>query len=377
MLKNFQDSTFETDFGVKSVDDSSVFSSSLGLSKRHSMIATSQLILKDGTNHFRMIVCGDSGIGKSALVQALSTLSVNQSTSSLEPSESFVPSTDTCIVDTCGYGATVRPDIIFSKTKSYLEKQFEKTNSLFHPSCRDDQRLVYMVEQASAILTHVDVCLYLIMGRLKPVDIEYMRCMHELVNIVPVMIQPDLSVRMDQMIEHRLDIIHILYQNQIKFCTFGYTQDEIIEYCKQASAYCVPFVLNWSSTKPLFHGLTHLKQALFNTHLIHLRKQTTHKFIQWRRQQVLSMNNTSSSISSSISTSSSVYSLSSAEKQKVSEYVSKRRHQLEKELLKQDKELKQEFERRSKKSKRDYLLKEFGSIEKQERQANYNLVVTS
>lgn len=62
MLKNFQDSTFETDFGVKSVDDSSVFSSSLGLSKRHSMIATSQLILKDGTNHFRMIVCGDSGI---------------------------------------------------------------------------------------------------------------------------------------------------------------------------------------------------------------------------------------------------------------------------------------------------------------------------
>ncbi|KAG1470008.1 hypothetical protein G6F56_002927 [Rhizopus delemar] len=364
MLRSIQDSTYENDFGVKSVDDSTLFNSKSNITKRTSISTSSSFPLKDG-------------IGKSALVHALTTLQASHSVCSLEPIEHFVPFTNICVVDTCGYGASMRPEVIFSNTKKYLEKQFEKTNGLFHPSCRDDQRLIYMLEKAPAILTHVDVCLYLITGRLKPVDIEYMRYIHELVNIIPVMIQPDLSVRMDQMLDQRLDIIHVLIQNQIRFCTFGYTQDEIIVHCKQASTCSMPFVLNWSSAKPSFHGLTYLKQALFDTYLNPLRKQTTQRFLQWRQQQVsyVSNVNISNSISSSLSTSSSINSLTSAEKQKVSEYVSNRRRQLEKELLKQDKELKQEFEKLSQKHKREYLAKEVGFVDVQNNHLYYNRFV--
>ncbi|CEI88399.1 hypothetical protein G6F70_002675 [Rhizopus microsporus] len=379
MLKYVQDTSFDTEFGVKSVNDSLLLDSKSTLTKRNSITTTS--LLKDGTSHFRIIICGDSGIGKSALVHALSTADNSDNTtranppSSFEPTEYFLPSTDICVVDTCGYGASIRPDTIFSNTKNYLEKQFEKTNSLLNPHCQDDQRLVYLLEQAPTVSTHVDVCLYLIMGRLKPVDLEYMRYIHDLVNIIPVIIQPDLSVKMNQMTEQRLDMIQTLYQNQIKFCTFGFTQDEILSQCKEASLYCIPFVLNWSSTKPLFHGLAQIKQALFNVHLYHLRKQTNYRFIQWRHQQAVVVNDTSvcSSISTSsnsnLSTSSSVYSnLSTAEQQKISEYISKRRQQLDKELLLQEKRLKQEFQKLNQHKKKEYLLKELGLLQDQEKQ---------
>ncbi|KAI9267365.1 hypothetical protein BY458DRAFT_512131 [Sporodiniella umbellata] len=377
MSRSSKDSVFETDFGVKSLDDNMNFNTVSSLTKRTS-ISTSSVRLKDNTQHFRMIVCGDSGVGKSALVSTLTAQEINPPGCSTEITELYVPFTNICIADTCGYGASVRADIIFSNTKKYLEGQFEQTHGLFHPSCQDDPRLTYILENASSALTHVDACLYLFSGRLKPVDIEYMRSIHELVSIIPVLIQPDLSVRMDQMAEQRLDIVNTLIQNQIRFCTLGFSQDETIKYCKQASPCSVPFVVNWSPTKPVFHGLTYLKQVLFDTHLNYLRKQTTHHFLQWRKQQKpvptgsFSINNSMSSIPSA---SSSTQSLSVAEKQKVSEYISNRCRQLEKEMLKQDRELKQAFEKLSQKNRREFLIKQVGLAHIQDNRLYRNRVI--
>lgn len=61
MLKYVQDTSFDTEFGVKSVNDSLLLDSKSTLTKRNSITTTS--LLKDGTSHFRIIICGDSGKG--------------------------------------------------------------------------------------------------------------------------------------------------------------------------------------------------------------------------------------------------------------------------------------------------------------------------
>jgi histone acetyltransferase (RNA polymerase elongator complex component) len=59
MLKYVQDTSFDTEFGVKSVNDSLLLDSKSTLTKRNSITTTP--LLKDGTSHFRIIICGDSG----------------------------------------------------------------------------------------------------------------------------------------------------------------------------------------------------------------------------------------------------------------------------------------------------------------------------
>lgn len=55
------------------------------------------------------------GIGKSALVQAFTSVIEERSVkNNYNPIEVFIPETDTCIVDTCGYGALLRVNITLS-----------------------------------------------------------------------------------------------------------------------------------------------------------------------------------------------------------------------------------------------------------------------
>jgi septin family protein len=183
------------------------------------------------------------------------------------------------------------------------------------------------------------------MGRIKPVDIEYMRTIHDLVNIIPVIIQPDLALRPEFITQQRLDVLHVLSTNEIKFSTLGY------EASKQP-----PFMLDWSSTKRTFHGLLPLKQALYQhaTNSVYLKQDTTCKFIQWR--STISSSNSSSSISSFISN--STCSESIQQNIRISQYVSERRHSMEKELLR----LRKEFESASKHKKTELILKEINAL---------------
>ncbi|KAL7308908.1 hypothetical protein PS15m_011048 [Mucor circinelloides] len=331
----------------------------------------------DQTHHkFRMIVCGDSGIGKTSLVHALtSTLPILEEDSHvtspvLEPTEVLSMNADLCVIDTCGYGALLRAEIVFSHVKSYLETQFEKTTHLFNTSIQDEL-LSFMVHQSSDVLCHVDACLYLIMGRLKPVDLEYMRSIHDLVNIIPVIIQPDLSLRPEAMIEQRMDILNVMHSNSIKFSYLGYnTFQDLLGACRQPSLnpHCPPFVLDRStSKKSSFHGLLPLKQALLSSKSLKLH--TTEKFIAWK-QHLCNSFSTNSSSSTTTTTTSSSSSLQQQEQQKnnirISQYVSKRRHSMEKEMLLQEKKLRQEFQLASKQRRTELILKEINALVQQD-----------
>lgn len=219
-------------------------------------------------------------------------------------------------------------------------------------------------------------------GRLKQVDIEYMKAIHELCNIIPVIIQPDLSLKPEIRIQQRLTILSSLKTNQIQFSHFGYNDDdeELISAIKEPMIhpYCPPFILDYSPSKQLFHGLLSLKQAILQYQYKQFKYDTTEKFILWRRkkkkrqQQQLSttmvspdsttavINSTDTTIASS--TSLLLSSTGSQEQQlkkiKISQYITKRRHSLERELLLEEKKLQQEFESTLKVKKMEIILKE-------------------
>jgi hypothetical protein len=238
---------------------------------------------------------------------------------------------------------------VFSSVKSYLELQFQKTNQLFNPQFNDIQQLDYVLNQSSDCLSHVDCCLYLVMGRIKPVDIEYMRTIHDLVNIIPVIIQPDLALRPEFIIQQRLDILEALSTNEIKTSCFGFDEQA----CTQHPS-CPPFMLDWSSTKRTFHGLLPLKQALYQhaTNSIYLKQETTRKFIQWRSNLTISSSVSSSFVSSSTSSESIQQNI------RISQYISERRHSMEKELLR----LRKEFDLANKHKKTELILKEINAL---------------
>ncbi|KAG2234863.1 hypothetical protein INT48_000526 [Thamnidium elegans] len=309
------------------------------------------------SSRFRMIVCGDS-----ALVQTLAGLEdlPENNESLFEPIEVFVPDTDICIVDTVGYGALIRADVIFSHVKSYIEQQFEKTNNIFNSNYTSQDNLRYMVYQSSDILSHVDACLYVIMGRLKPIDIEYMRSIHDLVNIIPVIIQADLTLRPEERIEERVDIVNILKKNDIDISFIGYEDyQDILNCCKEPlkHPFCPPFMLDWTNKKKSFHGLLGLKQALYQHQYKYLKLNTTEKFINWRNNH-----STLNVISSSTTTTNSNTStLSSSQEQvksniKISQYITKRRHSIEREMLVQEKKLINELESSNKQRRAELIL---------------------
>ncbi|KAI8637309.1 Septin-domain-containing protein [Parasitella parasitica] len=340
-------------------------------SKSMNVLVTPKVKSLDQTHHqFRLIVCGDSGIGKTSLVHALTSTTPipegdHPTSPMLKPIEVLSKNSDFCVIDTCGYGALLRAEIVFSHVKSYLETQFEKTTQLFNNSIQDEM-LSFMVNQSSDALCHVDACLYLIMGRLKQVDIEYMRSIHDLVNIIPVIIQPDLSLKPEAMIEQRTAILKTIQQNSIKINRLGYdTFEDLLSACKQplSHPYCPPFVLDWSTNKrSSFHGLVYIKQALIQSKL--LRSDTTQKFMVWK-QLCNSFSTNSSSTATTTTTTSSSSSLQQEQQKhniRISQYVSERRRSMEKEMLLQEQKLKQEIQTLSKERRSELILKEIGSL---------------
>jgi hypothetical protein len=210
------------------------------------------------------------------------------------------------------------------------------------------------------------------MGRLKAIDIEYMRSIHDLVEIIPVIIQPDLSLRPEIRLEQRLDILNTMETNQINFSCLGYSNYEELNH-HQKEPHCPPFMLDWSITKLSFHGLFTLKQVLFQHQYKYLRLKSTEKFIQWRNKKIKKSFN-SSSVSSTTTTlllSSQSTTASSSQEQlkniKISQYVTKRRHSMERELLIQEKKLQKEFELIQNQNKTELILKELNLLLNQER----------
>lgn len=148
---------------------------------------------------FTLLVVGDSGLGKSTLVNSLfmtnlyaeksqigqlgnKTAAITSRTCELEEKGVRLKLT---VVDTPGFGEAINSQNCWKLIEDYIDKQF---NSFYiHESG-------YGIERKKSQDTRVHCCLYFIpsyVRGLRPIDIETMKSLQSRVNIVPVISKAD------------------------------------------------------------------------------------------------------------------------------------------------------------------------------------------
>ncbi|KAI8339567.1 Septin-domain-containing protein [Chlamydoabsidia padenii] len=299
--------------------------------------------------HLSIMICGDSGIGKTSLIQAFGVVpeisghispaskTIDQSkdnmdsivmdgstfggeknvsaeikewyastmrqsqrnnTSSLYQSHKDIDLCDKniCFIDTPGYGTFVDAKTVIQSTTRYLERQFQQTDDMISPSQPNTPRMARLLHNHYGGHSHVDVCLYMILDRVKPVDIEYLRSIHHLCNIIPVLVKTDLLSR-DQEYALKCNVLQELGNNGISIYGCGHTLEQLSELCRQGLPDIPPFSISTKLVNPGtisnqhhysaigYSKLIHLKDVLFYTHVDQLRQSTVCKFMAWRREQ--------------------------------------------------------------------------------------------
>lgn len=152
---------------------------------------------------FTLMVVGESGLGKSTLVNSLfltdlypervipdvtekATQTVKLDASTVEIEERGVKLRLT-VVDTPGYGDAIDNTDSFTSILRYIDEQFERF-------LRDESGL----NRRNIIDNRIHCCFYFIspFGHgLKPLDIEFMKKLHNKVNIVPVLAKADVLTK--------------------------------------------------------------------------------------------------------------------------------------------------------------------------------------
>lgn len=241
---------------------------------------------------------------------------------------------------------------MISTVVNYVERQFLRTYSILNPTYPNTPELVRLVHNPNGAHTHIDACLYIILNRLKRVDIEYMRALVPLCNVIPILIQRD-RLTAEQEKELRLDILKELEENDI-------------HYFKS-----VVVVSNFCSD-----SRDHLKSFLFDRHLESLRVSTARKFVAWRASQPVAPITTmtmpdelltmSASTLTTAETVDRIHAIRTRELHTVnlwiSRYVSEKRKSMERAMVERERELKNELQSVERRKRAELLIAEFSKL---------------
>ncbi|KAI3375130.1 hypothetical protein L3Q82_021648 [Scortum barcoo] len=176
---------------------------------------------------FTLMVVGESGLGKSTLINSLfltdlypervipgaaekieRTVQIEASTVEIEERGVKLRLT---VVDTPGYGDAINSQDCFSTIISYIDDQFER---YLHDESGLNRRHI--------VDNRVHCCFYFIspLGHgMKPLDVQFMKAIHNKVNVVPVIAKADtLTLKererlkrriLDEIDEHGIKIYHL------------------------------------------------------------------------------------------------------------------------------------------------------------------------
>uniref|UniRef100_A0A3Q0SPB4 Septin 4a n=1 Tax=Amphilophus citrinellus TaxID=61819 RepID=A0A3Q0SPB4_AMPCI len=133
---------------------------------------------------FTLIVAGESGLGKSTLINSLflTDLYKDRKVPNAEDGEKGIKLRLT-IIDTPGFGDAINNTESWRHVEDYIDQQFEQY-------FRDESGL----NRRNIQDNRVHCCLYFIspFGHgLRPLDVDCMRALHEKVNIIPVLAKAD------------------------------------------------------------------------------------------------------------------------------------------------------------------------------------------
>ncbi|KAG0212389.1 hypothetical protein BGX31_001509 [Mortierella sp. GBA43] len=282
----------------------------------------------DSAVSLRFLMLGDVGVGKSAFVDTLvETLSAVQTT---EPVEEFIPIPitsavaapsairlpgvhvlagpvlqennspyadplgllppkvktpfrDLTFITLPGYSSTINPSTVLSMTDDYLNHHLHSVTSIFSPSVPSSQLAWFLIAGSRA--HSLPTCaFYFVLYELKPIDILYMKMIHERVNLIPVISKADtLSVNELWVLKKRM--LRQLKLNGIRIHTFGQDMDTIESMVQKRQWGAPPFVI---STRRDAQGqlmkseLTQLVQLCLYDRVRHLQEDATRKVIDWK-----------------------------------------------------------------------------------------------
>lgn len=176
---------------------------------------------------FSLMVCGESGLGKSTMLNSLfltdiysesypgpskraqKTVEVNETDIQLEEAGVKLCLT---VIDTPGYGEKMDNTKAWQSVSSFIEEKFQKYLS-------DESRVNRKTVPSDR---RVHACLYFIAPSghgMKALDIEFMKKLHDKVNIIPVIAKAD-SMTPEEIASFKNIILQEIQDNEIQIYNF-------------------------------------------------------------------------------------------------------------------------------------------------------------
>ncbi|KAF9280067.1 hypothetical protein BGZ68_007528 [Mortierella alpina] len=276
----------------------------------------------------RFLLLGDVGVGKSSFIDTfISTLANVQSTEELEelivvpatstyattspssirlptvrvrtgpilqqqnksdplgllPPAVTTPARVVSFVTLPGYSSTTNPSKVLSLTDDYLNHHLVTTTNVFSSTISPSQLAWFLISGSSA--HSLPTCaFYFVLYELKPIDILYMKLIHERVNLVPILTKADtLSPKELWVLKRRM--IRQLKLNGIHFHTFGHDLETVERMAAQRHWGGSPFVVSSHREQEgrLFESeLRSLVKTCLYDRVRYLQQEAARKVIAWR-----------------------------------------------------------------------------------------------
>ncbi|KAI8801369.1 Septin-domain-containing protein [Cladochytrium replicatum] len=251
---------------------------------------------------FKISVCGDSGIGKTSLIHRFMMMDEISEHGPLDSSEklthelkaSTIPADqlhlgeepmNLTFVDTFGFGATIDAMAAIEPVVAYHVAQFHTTDGYFTKSNTAEMKgtIERFLSSGAGGHTHVDLCIYGILHRVKPVDIEYMRRLSSVCAVVPVIFKAD-SMKPADIFKLKKKVVDELIRAKVTFYSFGLDPArELLPLVNAGIPSTPPYAISCSplaSTK--MDEFDTLKTNLLYYFTKEIRKVNSSMFVEWR-----------------------------------------------------------------------------------------------
>ncbi|KAI1315626.1 hypothetical protein EDD11_000578 [Mortierella claussenii] len=206
-----------------------------------------------------------------------------------------VPARNLVFVDTPGYGSVVDAQLNFDLFMSYISQTFEEKNKRISPFTEvSNNELMRSLVTGVGAHKFIDVCFYLIVHRLKPIDVEFMRLISEKANVVPVICKVDTQSE-QEVIDLKVHVLRTLKEQGVSIYTFRIDYDRLIHMAETGQAGGPPFAVSNAQLKPVSddsndqisftpaaNELPMLRKLVLETQITNIRQFTVKKFINWR-----------------------------------------------------------------------------------------------
>ncbi|KAF9097122.1 hypothetical protein BGX29_008296 [Mortierella sp. GBA35] len=209
-----------------------------------------------------------------------------------------VPARNLVFLDTPGYGSVVDARTNFALFMDHVTQTFEEKNSKINPFIEvTNNELMRSLVTGVGAHKFIDLCFYLIVHRLKPLDIEYMRMISEKANVVPVIAKVDTQSEQDVQ-QLKVAVLKTLGERGVSIYTFRIDYDRLIHMAETGQSGGPPFAVSNVAPKPASDNpldqipFTHamnelplLRKLVLETQINNVRQLTVKKFINWRSKQ--------------------------------------------------------------------------------------------